>query len=134
MAPSPASAPSWCIAYGGCDQPTSNNVVENSEFWDLGSHGIRIGDDASTTDTKDNVAKYNTVQNNVIEGYGRVYPDSEGIVQGQGDHNLYVGNEIYHGYKAAVRVRYVGNGLPNGVYPSHNTISYNLVHDCFKAS
>jgi hypothetical protein len=124
-------SPQWCHrSFGG---NTGSNIVQNSAFWDLGSHGIRIGDDAAPTDSTTNVAQSNKVQNNVISGYGRVFPDSNGINQGTGDGNTYQTNKIFDGYKAAIRVRYVSyQPDKKPVFPTGNSIQYNLVYNLFQ--
>ena len=43
-----------------------------------------------------------TVQNNVVEGYGRTIPASFGIGQGMGHDNLYTHNDVYDGYHCAI--------------------------------
>ncbi len=135
------NSPSWCHGFADSENPspageatvTAGNTIQNSAFWDLGSHGIRIGDDATSLDSTTNVATSNIVRNNIIEGYGRIFPDSEGILQGQGNKNVYDHTEIYDGYKAAIRVRYVGGyEQASGVVPSNIVISNNLVHDLFQ--
>ena len=63
---------------------TSNNVVENSAFYDLGEDGVRIGIQNLPVDTDANVPQFITVENNVVEGYGRVFPNAWGIAQGDG--------------------------------------------------
>ena len=45
-------------------------------------------------------------ENNVVEGYGRMFPSSKGITQGQGHDNLYTHNDVYDGYKGAIHVCY----------------------------
>jgi hypothetical protein len=123
--------PGWCHQYFSAN--TSTNTVQNSAFWDLGSHGIRIGDDAAPTDTPTNVASSNLVQNNVISGYGRVFPDSNGINQGTGYGNVYQQNTIFDGYKGAIRVRYVGYEPDRtNVFPCNNVIQGNLVYNLFQ--
>ena len=57
----------------------ANNVIENSAFYDLAAdaHSHRnVG--ATPADTNANVPQFNTVQNNVVEGYGRVYREFQG--------------------------------------------------------
>jgi CheY-like chemotaxis protein len=65
----------------------ANNVIQNSAVYDVASDGIRIGASGQPSDTNADVAQFNTVQNTVVEGYGRLYPSSKGITQGQGHDN-----------------------------------------------
>ena len=72
-----------------------------------------------------------TVQNNVIEGYGRIIPAAFGIGSGVGHDNLYTHNDVYDGYHCAISIsQNVGNtAKPNGNGAFNNTISFNHVYD-----
>ena len=91
-----ASAPAYCVGTN-INAVVANNVVENSAFYDIGALGIRIGQPFAQADTDANEAQLTTVQNNVVEGYGRVIPASFGIGQGMGHDNLYTHNDVYDG-------------------------------------
>ncbi len=127
-----STSPNWCVttSSGG---GTADNVVENSAFYDLGANGLRIGSSGQASDTEANVPQFNKVRDTVIAGYGRVYPGSTGIQQGQGHDNEYTHNEVYDGYKGAIHVCFCSDDAPtSGLLPSDNTISFNLVHDLFQ--
>lgn len=123
-----ASSPAYCAAYS-LTAVTANNVVQNSAFYDIGALGIRIGDPYSQAHNDANVPQLTTVQNNVVEGYGRIIPASFGIGQGFGHDNLYTHNDVYDGYHCAVSIAQGGNDLvkPNGIGNANNTISFNHV-------
>ena len=70
----PQTSPNWCVAYNTAGL-SANNVIENSAFYDLAAGGIRIGVAGNATDTNANVPQFHTVQNTVVEGYGRVYAE-----------------------------------------------------------
>ena len=122
------SSPKWCVAYNTAGV-SANNIVENSAFYDLGAAGIRIGVGGNATDTNANVVQFHTVQNTVVEGYGRVYASSKGIDQGQGHDNLYTHNDVYDGYKDAIKVCYCANSDVNPPFTNNNVVSFNHVHD-----
>jgi hypothetical protein len=72
-----------------------------------------------------------TLQNNVVEGYGRTIPAAFGIGQGFGHDNLYTHNDVYDGYHCAIST---SQGIPDGTKPSgignaNNIISFNHVYD-----
>ena len=54
--------------------PAANVVVQNSAFYDLGSSGVHIGHSPKGYDMAASVVQSVTIQNNVIQGYGRVFP------------------------------------------------------------
>ena len=121
----------WCVALNAAGV-SANNVIENSAFYEVAADGIRIGTSGSNTDTNSNVPQFHTVENNVVEGYGRVYPGSKGITQGQGHDNLYTHNDVYDGYKGAIKVCYCANSDSNPPYTNNNVISFNHVYNLFQ--
>jgi hypothetical protein len=82
--------------------PASNDVIESSTFADLGDSGVRIGHTPTGSDTAAGVPGGITVQNNLIEGFSRVFADGEGIAQGNGHTMNYVHNDILDGYHAGI--------------------------------
>jgi hypothetical protein len=84
--------------------PASNDVIENSAFYDIGDCGIRIGHHPYGSDTPAYVVQFVTVQNNIVQGYSRVFADGEGIAQANGHDILYSHNDINDGYHAGISV------------------------------
>lgn len=125
------NSPNWCVSNntGGV---AANNLIENSAFYDLAADGIRIGVSGNPTDTNANVPQFNTVQNTVVEGYGRVFPSSKGITQGQGHDNVYTHNDVYDGYKGAIKVCYCADSDVNPPFTNNNIISFNHVYNLFQ--
>jgi len=125
------TSPNWCVSNstGGV---AANNLIQNSAFYDLAADAIRIGVPGKPTDTNANVPQFNTVQNTVVEGYGRVYASSKGITQGQGHDNLYTHNDVYDGYKGAIKVCYCANSDVNPPFTNNNVISFNHVYNLFQ--
>jgi hypothetical protein len=128
--------PKWCVEPVDTNAVTSNNVVKNSRFYDIGALGMRIGDPWVPLETDANVPQQITVENNVVEGYGRIIPSSFGIGQGMGHDNLYTHNDVYDGYHGAIAIAELSaNNPPNGVNGSppigngNNTISFNHVYN-----
>lgn len=118
-------SPSWCVSTSAT-AITANNVVQNSAFYDIGSTALRVGLHGAAEDTDANIPQFTTIQNNVIEGYGRIFPGSYGITQGQAHDNLYTHNDIYDGYRAAVGICFCSGFKPD----SHdNVISFNHVYN-----
>ncbi|HMH45051.1 MAG TPA: hypothetical protein VK557_16295, partial [Pyrinomonadaceae bacterium] len=67
--------PTWCVDVD-TNAVTSNNVVKNSRFYDIGALGMRIGDPWVPLETDANIPQQITVENNVVEGYGRIIPNA----------------------------------------------------------
>jgi hypothetical protein len=87
-----------------CDASTPCAVIKNSTFADIGDSGIRIGHYPTSSDITAGVVQFVTVQNNLIDGYSRVFPDGEGIAQGNGRDVNYLHNDVVDGYHAGISV------------------------------
>ena len=83
---------------------TSHNSFQNGALYDIGGTSVRVGKPPTTGDTDANVPQFTTIQNNLIEGYGRVFPSGVGIIQGSGHDNTYSHNDIYDGYHSGIEV------------------------------
>ncbi len=94
--------------------PGNNDVVQNSAFYDIGSSGIHIGHLPLGNDVAANVIQSVIVQNNIVQGYSRVFPDGEGIAQGNGDKITYQHNDIDDGYHSGISVCELGCFGANG--------------------
>jgi hypothetical protein len=111
------------------NQATMNNVLQNSAIYDVASHGLRIGLLAQNSDTAANVPQNTMVQNNVIEGVGRIFAKGFGIAQGCNSNNTYSQNEIYDGYSGGINIGALNCPVGNSSLTSGNTASYNLIYN-----
>ena len=84
------------------------DTIQNSTFLDLGDSGVRIGHSSQFQDKPGFVVNNVTVQNNLIDGYSRVFVDGEGIAQGNGNTISYLHNDILDGYHAGISVCQLG--------------------------
>jgi hypothetical protein len=98
------SASGILIASSTGGTAASNDAIQNSVFADLGDSGVRIGHTPKSTDTAAGVVNNVTVQNNMIKGFSRVFPDGEGIAQGNGNTITYLHNDILDGYHAGISI------------------------------
>jgi hypothetical protein len=92
--------------------PATNDFVQNSAFYDMGSSGIRIGRNPWGSDQYAYVPQFLTVQNNIVQGYSRVFADGEGVPVGNGHDITIQHNDINDGYHAGISV------CINGCYSS----------------
>jgi len=119
---------------GGNDgAPSANVLVQNSAFYDLGSSGVRVGRTPSGSDRPQYVPENILVQNNVIQGYSRVFPDGEGIAMGNGHDVTFLHNDINDGYHAGISI--CTNGCYSNFWAANgiNIISqYNHVWNVMK--
>ena len=125
-----SSSPCYCVSTN-INAVVAGNLIENSAFYDIGAVGIRIGNPYQAANTDANVPQLTTVENNVVEGYGRTIPASFGIGQGMGHDNLYTHNDLYDGYHCAISTsQSIGARIkPSGIGNANNTISFNHVYN-----
>ena len=124
------ASPAYCVSTD-MNAVVSNNLIQNSAFYDVGVEGIRIGNPFQQADTDANVPQLTTVENNVVEGYGRVIPAAFGIGQGMGHDNLYTHNDVYDGYHCAISTsQSISLTIkPSGIGNANNIISFNHVYN-----
>ena len=122
---------SRCVAVNA-NGVSANNTVSNSAFYDTGENGIRIGMQGLVTDTDANVPQFNTIRNNVVDGFGRTSPNAWGISQGEGHNNVYTHNDVYDGYHTAIGVCECSSDIPGFEGTANNTISFNHVYNLFQ--
>jgi hypothetical protein len=89
---------------GNSGAPAANDVIENSAFYDLGSSGIRIGHNPSGGDRPQYVPEFINIENNLIQGYSRIFADGEGIAMGNGHDVTIQHNDINDGYHAGISI------------------------------
>ena len=109
---------------------STENVLENSAIYDVAAHGVRIGLLSANSDTPTNLPHSNTVENNVIEGFGRTFAKAFGIAQGCNHDNLYTHNQIYDGYSGGINIGALN--CPVAYAPSldsNNVASFNLIYN-----
>ena len=104
---------------GNSGAPAINDVIRNSAFYDIGSTGIRIGHSPSGGDRPQYVPQLINVENNLVQGYSRVFADGEGIAMGNGHDVAIQYNDVNDGYHAGVSIcswgcfsfQYSANGI-----------------------
>jgi hypothetical protein len=106
--------------------PATDDVIEDSAFYDIGDSGIRIGHHPIGYDRAAYVVQSVTVQNNLIQGYSRVFPDGEGIAQGNGNAINYSHNDVTDGYHAGISICLIACPGENG---SNIITQYNHLWD-----
>ena len=96
---------------GNSGSPAADDAIQNSAFYDLGSSGIRIGRYPAGSDRPAYVPQFLTVENNIVQGYSRVFADGEGIAMGDGHDVTLEHNDIDDGYHAGVSI--CNDGCPS---------------------
>jgi hypothetical protein len=104
---------------GDIDRPPVNNKVLNSAFYDIGASGIRIGRHPRSSDRPNHVVQFVTIENNIIQGYSRVFAAGIGISQANGHDVTYLHNDVTDGYHAGLSVCQLG-------CPAHTANGFNI--------
>ena len=125
----------WGVEFARTGMTTTSGTsqVVNSELYDLGAGGIRIGrlvGGSGGTDTDANVPQYNLIQNNVVVGGGRIQPTGlgTGIWVGDAHHNVVIHNDVSDFYNGAINVG-ANLNISNGTGFGHdNIVAYNHLY------
>ena len=104
---------------GDIDRPPTKDAVINSAFYDIGDSGIRIGRHPLGSDRQNHVVQFVTIENNIVQGYSRVFADGIGISQANGHDVTYLHNDITDGYHAGLSVCLLG-------CPAHSADGFNI--------
>jgi hypothetical protein len=111
---------------------STSNVVQNSAFYDIGGGGLMLGRIATGGETDSNVPELGTVQNNIFQGYGRVYPGSGAVALLIGHDMTFTHNDVNDAYSHGIMICFPDTTrMCAGVLNSHGafniTTSYNHV-------
>jgi len=117
----------WALEFEGAGtfSGTPFNQIINSEFYDLGTGGPRVGNMSQQNDTDANVAQSVLIQNNVISGGGRILPAGVGVFVGNSHNNTITHNDIYDFYHSGIEVCFPTPATCP--YPHDNLVSFNHI-------
>lgn len=124
----------------GLGFPTDNNgtatgdVIQNNAFWDLGAGSLLTGRLPSGPETDANVFQFATIQNNLMQGYGRKFPGAAGIVHLLGHDVSTTHNDITDGYNMGIMICFPSftfscAGQSNSSGGFNSSVTYNHVWD-----
>jgi hypothetical protein len=107
--------------------------VENSVLTDIGAGGIRIGV-APGSGTAATVAQHALIQNNRIQGGGRLLPQGTAVWIGDSHDNRVSHNQISDFYNVGVSVGFTFNyagdpGNASGGLATGNVVEFNTIYD-----
>ncbi len=88
--------------------PAANDTVQNSTFYDIGAAGIRVGRQVSSNNHYAYVPQFLTIQNNLVQGFSRVFANGEGVAMGNGHDVTISHNDINDGYHAGISICSLG--------------------------
>ena len=103
----------------------SSDLIQNSAFYDLGAGGILLGFGYNNGQASSSLLQFTTVQNNIIQGIGRMYPGGAAIAALVSHDITITHNEINDAYNEGVNVCIPNNSAPCGSY--NMVVSYNNI-------
>jgi hypothetical protein len=112
----------------------SGDVVQNSAFWDVGAGGLLTGRVPTGLENDSNVFQFATIQNNLMQGYGRKFPGAAGIVNLLGHDVSTTHNDVTDGYSQGVMICFPSfslscAGQSNSSGGFNQTVTYNHIWD-----
>ena len=115
-----ASGIRFTSASGDIERVPTDLRIVNSAFYDIGESAIRIGSHPRVGDRWNHVVQYVTVENNIVQGYSRVFAGGAGIAQSNGHDITYLHNDVTDGYHTGLSVCLIGCG-------AHDANGYNIL-------
>lgn len=113
--------------------PVSNSITYNY-FYDLGSDGLVYGDLPQVNDTTTNMLHSGTIEENLFQGYGRMYAGASGLEHPFGHDTTIENNDVTDGYNTGIGVcipnatrNCGGTGVTSGASASNITGDLNHV-------
>jgi hypothetical protein len=111
---------------------SSADVIQNNAFFDVGAGGLLTGRVPSGQETDANVFQFATIQNNLVQGYGRKFPGAAGIVNLLGHDVSTAHNDVTDGYNQGIMICFpnfsfscAGETNSNGGF--NQTVTYNHI-------
>lgn len=82
---------------------TLNSITLNN-FYDLGADGLVYGNLPASGDTPTNILTNGTIEENLVQGYGRMYAGASGIEHPFGSDTSIQNNDVTDGYNTGIGV------------------------------
>jgi hypothetical protein len=110
----------------------TGDVIQNNLLYDLGAGGIMTGRLVTGAETDANAFQFSTIQNNLVQGYGRRFAGAAGIANLFGHDITTTHNDVNDGYSQGIMLCYpattntcAGTNNSNGAF--NVTTSYNHI-------
>ena len=94
----------------GLSFPTDNtgtatgDVIQDNAFWDIGAGALLTGRIPTGAETDANVFQFGTIQNNLMQGFGRKFAGAAGIANLLGHDVTTAHNDVTDGYNEGIMI------------------------------
>ena len=118
--------------------PTDNNgtatgdLIQNNAFWDIGAGALMTGRIPTGAETDSNVFQFATIQNNLMQGFGRKFAGGAGIANLLSHDVSTTHNDVTDGYNEGIMICFpsfsnncTGNSNSSGSF--NQTIDFNHI-------
>jgi Big-like domain-containing protein/ASPM-SPD-2-Hydin domain-containing protein len=125
----------YALAFPTDNKATATgDVIQNSAFWDVGAGGLQTGRVPTGSETDANVFQFATIENNLVQGYGRKFPGAAGIVNLLGHDVSTIHNDVTDGYNQGVMICFPSFSFScasqsNSSGGFNQTVTYNHIWD-----
>ena len=118
--------------------PTDNNgtatgdLIQNNAFWDVGAGALLLGRVPTGSETDANVFQFATIQNNLMQGFGRKFAGGAGIASLLGHDISITHNDVTDGYNEGIMICFPSfsnncAGESNSSGGFNQTVDYNHI-------
>ncbi len=113
----------WLSTSSSTTATPTGNVITGNYVYDVGSDGIVYGNLPRSLDTASNILQGGAITENIVQGYGRMYPGASGIEHAFGSGTDIENNDVTDGYNTGIGVCVPNSNINCGGTGTHNGLA-----------
>jgi len=108
----------------------TGNLIENNVLYDLGAGGIYTGHQPNGTETDADVFQFGTIEENIVQGYGRMFPGAAAITNQMSHDVVTQHNDVNDGYNQGIMICFPDESLKcKGTSASNGTFNQSVIYN-----